>query len=233
MVKLGVRDNKPNPNATASNTETLIYRDKVVAMLGSCTPALVDASALVAEHAKKPIVTGCDPLKVFPSVRKWKYAGNFFSVPEPRDRPMGGPRRTRHPDQQRSRSGTTMVPNGQAIGGISCRHSPRNSLRGHADAEIPGGQTQFTWIIGEAGGQGAEVVLIDTISPQAIAIHEQIASAGYTPKVLNIEKGAEPVQFAEALGKLADGILVGGYWDPSLPYPGAADLAKASKVRPS
>ncbi len=31
--------------------------------------------------------------------------------------------------------------------------------------------------------------------------------AGYTPKVLNIEKGAEPVQFAEALGKLSDGIL--------------------------
>jgi branched-chain amino acid transport system substrate-binding protein len=54
-----------------------------------------------------------------------------------------------------------------------------------------------------------------------------MASAGYTPKVLNIEKGAEPVQFAEALGKLSDGILVGGYWDPSFPYPGAADLAKA------
>ena len=54
-----------------------------------------------------------------------------------------------------------------------------------------------------------------------------MASAGYTPKVLNIEKGAEPVQFAEALGKLSDGILVGGYWDPTFPYPGAADLAKA------
>ena len=31
----------------------------------------------------------------------------------------------------------------------------------------------------------------------------------------------------EALGKLADGVLVGGYWDPSFPFPGAADLAKA------
>ena len=35
---------------TASNTETLISRDSAVAMLGSCTPALVNAGALVAER---------------------------------------------------------------------------------------------------------------------------------------------------------------------------------------
>ena len=29
------------------------------------------------------------------------------------------------------------------------------------------------------------------------------------------------------LGALADGVLVGGYWDPSLPYPGARDLMAA------
>jgi branched-chain amino acid transport system substrate-binding protein len=51
-----------------------------------------------------------------------------------------------------------------------------------------------------------------------------MASAGYNPKVIVMEKGGEPVQFAEALGKLSDGILVGGYWDPSLPYPGAKEL---------
>ena len=56
MVKLIIRDDKTDPNATASNTETLISRDKVVAMLGSCTPALVNAGALVAERAKKPMV---------------------------------------------------------------------------------------------------------------------------------------------------------------------------------
>jgi branched-chain amino acid transport system substrate-binding protein len=39
-----------------------------------------------------------------------------------------------------------------------------------------------------------------------------------------IEKGAEPVQFQEALGADADGVMVGGYWDPSFPYKGAAEL---------
>src|SRR5450432_2270573 len=83
MVKLIIRDDKTDPNATASNTETLISRDHVVAMLGSCTPALVNAGALVAERAKKPMVTGCDPLEPFLSVRKWNYVWDiFFSVPD-------------------------------------------------------------------------------------------------------------------------------------------------------
>src|ERR1700743_1716895 len=51
MVKLIIRDDKTDPTAAASNTETLISRDHVVAMLGSCTPALVNAGALVAERA--------------------------------------------------------------------------------------------------------------------------------------------------------------------------------------
>ena len=83
QVKLVIRDDKTDPNATASNTETLISRDHVVAMLGSCTPALVNAGALVAERAKKPIVTGCDPLEAFKSVRKWNYVWDlFFHEPE-------------------------------------------------------------------------------------------------------------------------------------------------------
>ena len=51
-VKLIIRDDKTDPNVTASNTETLISREHVVAMLGSCTPALVNAGALVADRAK-------------------------------------------------------------------------------------------------------------------------------------------------------------------------------------
>ncbi len=62
-VKLIIRDDKTDPNVTASNTETLIGRDGAVAMLGSCTPPLVNAGALVAERRKIPIVTACAPLE--------------------------------------------------------------------------------------------------------------------------------------------------------------------------
>ena len=94
-------------------------------------------------------------------------------------------------------------------------------------ASFPLDNTQFNSRIADAKSKGADIVLIMAITPQAVAIRKQMASAGYTPKMLVIEKGAEPVQFAEALGKLADGVMVGGYWDPCFPFPGAADLAKA------
>jgi branched-chain amino acid transport system substrate-binding protein len=229
MVKLIIRDDKTDPNATASNTETLISRDHVVAMLGSCTPALVNAGALVAERAKKPMVTGCDPLEPFLSVRKWNYVWDiFFSVPDLAAAQFKALAELNAPTNKKIAFWHDNGPDGQAVGGHIWPAMAKDfGYEVVQNAEFPVDNTQFTSIIGEAKSKGAEVVLVDAITPQAIAIRKQMAAAGYTPKVLNIEKGAEPVQFAEALGKLSDGVLVGGYWDPSFPYPGAADLAKA------
>ena len=68
---------------------------------------------------------------------------------------------------------------------------------------------------------------MDAITPQAVTIRKQMATAGFLPKVLVMEKGAEPAQFGKGLGALANGVLVGGYWDPSFPYPGARELMAA------
>lgn len=229
MVRLIIRDDKTDPNATASNTETLISRDHVVAMLGSCTPPLVNAGALVAERAKKPMVTGCAPLEAFKSVRKWKYVWDLFF-----DEPELGAAQFRALADLGVQTNKKLAlwhdngPDGQIVGGkIWPALAKQFGYEIVQNAEFPVDNSQFTSIIGEAKSKGAEVVMVDAVTPQAVAVRKQMASAGYTPKVLNIEKGAEPVQFAEALGKLSDGVLVGGYWDPSFPYPGAADLSKA------
>ena len=229
QVKLIIRDDKTDPNATASNTETLISRDRVVAMLGSCTPALVNAGALVSERAKKPMVTGCDPLEAFKSVRKWNYVWDlFFHEPELAAAQFKAMEELGAKTNKKVAIWHDNGPDGQVVGGkIWPAIAKEFGYDVVQNAEFPIDNSQFTSIIGEAKSKGAEVVLVDAITPQAIAIRKQMAAAGYTPKVLNIEKGAEPVQFAEALGKLSDGILVGGYWDPTFPYPGAADLAKA------
>jgi branched-chain amino acid transport system substrate-binding protein len=229
MVKLIIRDDKTDPNASASNIETLISRDHAVALLGSCTPALVNAGALVAERAKKPMVTGCDPLEVFKSVRKWNYVWDlFFSVPELAAAQYKALAEANVQTNKKIAFWHDNGPDGQAVGGHIWPALAKDfGYEVVQNAEFPVDNSQFTSIIGEAKSKGADVVLVDAITPQAIAIRKQMAAAGYTPKVINIEKGAEPVQFAEALGKLSDGVLVGGYWDPSFPYPGAADLAKA------
>jgi branched-chain amino acid transport system substrate-binding protein len=227
-VRLVIRDDKTDPNVTAGNTESLLSRDNAVALLGSCTPALVNAGALVAERRKVPIVAGCDPLGAFRSVRKWNYAWvMFFDEGDLATAPF----------RMMSDYGITTNkkvailadngPDGAVVGG---KLWPETAKAGGYNVEqntsFPTDAQQFTSMVAQAKSTGADIVLVDAIPPQAIAMRKQMASAGLNPKLLVMEKGAEPEFFAQATGKLSDGVLVGGYWDPSFPYPGAADLAK-------
>jgi branched-chain amino acid transport system substrate-binding protein len=92
------------------------------------------------------------------------------------------------------------------------------------NASFPVNATQFGSLVQQAKSAKPDLLLVDAVTPQGVAIRKQMAAANFTPKYMNNEKGAEPVQYAQALGKLSDGVLVGAYWDPSLPYPGAKTL---------
>ncbi len=228
-VRLVLRDDKTDPNTSAGNIETLISRDKAAALLGSCTTPLVVAGALVAERHKVPMVTACEPLETFRGVRRWTYVWDlFFDEPDLAHAPFG----VLHDLALATNKKVAILydngPDGKVVGGqIWPEMAKQAGLEVVQSAAFPADNTQFTSIIAEAKAKDAEIILIDVITPQAIAIRKQMAAAGYTPKFIDIERGAEPAQFAAALGKLADGVLVGGYWDPSFPFPGAAGLAKA------
>jgi branched-chain amino acid transport system substrate-binding protein len=228
-VRLILRDDRTDPNVTASNTETLISRDHVTAMLGSCTPVLVNAGALVAERHRVPIVTACDPLEAFKSVRKWNYAWDlFFDEPDLAAVPFRMLEDFKVETNKRVAILHDNGPDGQVVGGqIWPEIAQSMGYEVVQNSSFPVDNTQFTSLITEAKIKKVEIALVDAITPQAVAMRKQMASANFTPKVLVMEKGGEPAQFAQALGKLSDGVLVGGYWDPSFPYPGAADLAKA------
>lgn len=226
-VKLIIRDDRTNPNTTANNIETLISRDKAVALLGSCTPALVNAGALVADRHKIPMVTACDPVGAFESVHKWTYVWDlFFHEPDLAAAPFHLLADLKVATNKKVAIFHDNGPDGQVIGGkLWPTYAKKAGYQVVQNSTYPLDNTQFTSTISEAKGKGADIVLIDSVTPQAVAIRKQIAAAGYFPKVLDIEKGAEPVQFATALGNLANGVLVGGYWDPSFRFPGAKTLA--------
>jgi branched-chain amino acid transport system substrate-binding protein len=228
-VQLVILDDKTDPNTTANNTTRLITRDKVDAMLGSCTPALVNAGALVADRQRVPLVTGCDPLEAFKSVKpQWNYVWDlFFDEPELAALPfqtlknLGLDAKTNKKVAILADNG----PDGAVVGGkLWPAMAKQFGYQVVQKSSFPVDSTQFTSLIQSAKSKGADVVLVDAVTPPAIAMRKQMAAAGYTPKVMVVEKGGEPVQYAQALGKLSDGVLVGGYWDPSLPYPGAKSL---------
>ena len=227
-VRLVIRDDKTDPNVTASNTESLLSRDKAVAMLGSCTPALVNAGALVAERRKVPLVAGCNPLQAFKAVRKWQYAWSlFFDELELATAPFRMMADLGLATNRKIAILADNGPDGVVVGGqLWPQAAKAGGFEVVQNTSFPVDTQQFTAMVAQAKGSGADIVLVDAIPPQAIAIRKQMAAAGYAPKLLVMEKGAEPEFFAQATGRLGDGVLVGGYWDPSFPYPGAADLAR-------
>jgi branched-chain amino acid transport system substrate-binding protein len=227
-IRLLIRDDGTNPALTAENTERLIAGGGAVALLGSCTPPLVHAGAAVAERSKIPLVTGCNPLGAFRAARQWAYAWNLFfdehdlaAVPFRMMVDMGlatnkkvailtddGPHESKLAGQlwpaQAASAGCTVVHN------VALPEDPRQ-----LEAEIS--QAQAT---------GADIVLVDAVPPQAIALRRQMVRAGFAPRLLVVEKGGEPEAFAQATGGASDGVLVSGYWHPSFPYPGAIDLGR-------
>jgi branched-chain amino acid transport system substrate-binding protein len=213
----------------SSNTETLLSRDHAQVLLGSCTPALVNAGALVAERHRIPMVTGCDPHRAFVGVRAWKYVWDlFFDEAELAAAPFEALAAAGVTTNRKLADLHDNGPDGQVVGGqLWPALAPRYGYSIVTSASFPVDGTQFTAQLADAKANGAEIVLVDATTPQAVSIRKQMAAVGYRPKVIVMEKGAEPAQFAATLGSLADGVLVGGYWDPSLAYPGARELMAA------
>lgn len=228
QIKLVIRDDKTDPNVSSGNIETLISRDHAVALLGSCTPALVNAGALVAERHKVPMVTGCDPLEAFKSVRAWTYVWDiFFDEPEIAAAAFKSITELNGQGNKKIAIMADNGPDGQIVGGqIWPALAKQFGYEVVVNASFPVDTSQFTSVIAQAKSANAEIVLVDSITPPGVSLRKQMKEGGFTPKVMVNEKGAEPVQYAQALGKLSDGVLVGGYWDPTFPYPGAADLEK-------
>jgi branched-chain amino acid transport system substrate-binding protein len=227
-VELTFLDDKTDPNVTSANVTRLITQTKVDALLGSCTPALVNAGALIADRSQVPMVTGCDPLGAFTSVKKWTHVWDlFFAEPELSALPFQTIKNLGLEDKTNKRVAflADNGPDGQVLGQkLGPATVKQFGYKQVLNKSFPTDATQFGSIVQSLKSADADIVFIDAVTPQAVVIRKQMAAAGIKPKVLIIEKGGEPVQFAQALGNLADGVLVGGYWDPSLPYPGAKTL---------
>ena len=227
-VKLVILDDASDSTTAEANIETLISRYHVVGLLGSCTPPLVNANGIVAERSHVPMVTGCDPIVSFESVTKWNWVWDiFFYDPSLAALPFKTLAAyhvtTNHKVEILHDNG----PDGMAVGGtLWPKDAAAAGYKVVSNSEFPTTTTDFGAAVASAKASGADIVLVDTDTPQAISIREQMASDQYTPKVIDMEKGAEPFQFSTAVKSLANGVMVGGYWSPSLPYPGAAQLAK-------
>jgi branched-chain amino acid transport system substrate-binding protein len=228
-VDLVILDDKTDPNQTSANTEKLISAENATALLGSCTPALVIPGALVADRNGVPLVTGCIPTGLFSDAKPWTWAwAIFFSERDIVNAPFETVKSSGAATNKKVAIIHDNGPDGVVVGKQAWPAVAKAyGYEVVANVEVPVENADFTAAVQQVKRSRADVLLVDVITPQAVSLRKQMATGGYTPKVLVMEKGGEPVQFPQALGSLADGVLVGAYWDPSFPYAGAKELAQA------
>lgn len=227
-VNLILLDDGTNPNTTVNNVQRLITADHVDALLGSCTDSLVEPGALIANRMGVPMVTPCAATNTFGTTTNWTWAWDLF---------FNSVDLTQAPFKTADDLGLKAKTN-KKVAIIHSNGKNENVMGGQEwptwaqqhgwtvayNQPVPPDQSQFTSALQAVKASGADMLLVVLPPPAAIALRKQMVSVGYSPKILVIEEGGEPQQFADALGNLANGVMVGGYWDPSFPYPGASAL---------
>jgi branched-chain amino acid transport system substrate-binding protein len=227
-VKLILLDDQTNPNTTVNNVQQLITQDHVNALLGSCTDSLVEPGALIANRMGVPFVTACAATNTFGATAHWKWAWDlFFNSENLTETPFNMADELGLKAKTNSRV-AIIHSNGKGETPIGTVEWPawakKHGWKVVYNTAVPPTQTQFTSSLQAAKAANADMLLVVISPPGAIALRKQMVSVGYDPKILVEEEGGEPLQFAQALGKLANGVMVGGYWDPSFPFPGAKQL---------
>lgn len=229
-VKLKLLDDKTDPNTVSSNIDSLVSGDKVNALLGSCTPALVIPGAIAAERAKVPFVTACAPVHDFGATKKWQWAWDIFF--DETQLPTGALKSLDDAGAVTNKKVALLHdngPDGVALGNGMPAAAKALGYDLVVNESFPTDATDLSAAVRKAKDSGADVLFVDAVTPQAVSIRKQMATAAYAPKAVIMEKGAEPQQFADALGSLANGVTVGAYWDPSFTYKGSAALADEFK----
>jgi branched-chain amino acid transport system substrate-binding protein len=227
-VKLILLDDQTNPNTSVNNIQQLITQDHVNALLGSCTDSLVEPDALIANRMGIPFVTPCAATNTFAATAHWTWAWDlFFNSENLTETPFNTADELGLKAKTNSRV-AIIHSNGKNENIIGTVEWPawakKHGWKVVYNTAVPPTQTQFTSSLQAAKAANADMLLVVISPPGAIALRKQMVSVGYNPKILVEEEGGEPLQFAQALGKLANGVMVGGYWDPSFPFPGAKQL---------
>lgn len=227
-VRLVLLDDKTDPNQVVNNVTKLITQDHVDALLGSCTDSLVEPGALVADRNGIPMVTPCASTNQFGATKKWTWAWDlFFNSEQLTETPFNAADELGLAARTNKRV-AIIHSNGLNETVIGTKEWPKWAAK-HGwtvtyNTALPPDTSQFTSAVEQAKASGADMVLAVFPPPAAIALRKQMKSADYRPKILAIEEGGEPLAFAQALGSLANGVMVGGYWDSSFPYPGANQI---------
>jgi branched-chain amino acid transport system substrate-binding protein len=231
QLKLVVRDNKSDPTKVTETARSLVSDDNAVALLGSVTPPLTIPLSVVAEQERIPALSSLTPTRAWLSANSggWKYAYDVFTD-EVEQTAVNFEASDLVPTNKRVALFTDTEEDGKAMGDLWESQAAKYGYTIAYRAQFPVGTNDFSQFIQKAKDAHADVMIAQVTPPDAAALWKQTKALGYAPVTAWPEKGGTTA-FPKAVGPLAEGASVFGYWTPTNGNVGGQALYDATKAR--
>jgi branched-chain amino acid transport system substrate-binding protein len=116
---------------------------------------------------------------------------------------------------------------GKAVAKGTLELAKKKSLEVVFQETYPPGTTDFSAILNKLKAAKPDVLVANYIPAEVIAMTRQMREQDVNVKMLSATPGGGFLDYAKALGKTAEFVYAGSYWDPSLAYPGNREFVAA------
>jgi branched-chain amino acid transport system substrate-binding protein len=231
QLKLVIKDNKSDPTAVTSTARSLVVDDNAVALLGSVTPPLTIPLSVIADQERIPALSPHTPTQAWLAGNKdgWKYA-YAVHIDEAEQTAVNFKASDLVRTNKRVALFTDTAEDGTVMGALWESQAPKYGYTIAYRAQFPVGTTDFSQFVQKAKDADADVMIAQVTPPDAAALWKQMKALGYAPVTAWAEKGAS-VGFPEAVGPLAEGTMVFGYWTANNGNVGGQALYDATKAQ--
>lgn len=231
-VKLVTADDESEPGKAAAAMEKLIKLDKVDLLLSNQAAPLVLPACIVAEKYKKFMAaTVCFPFMWSPNKFKWS-TNMFFRASMASEVPFKIWETL--PKEQRPKKIALFLedsPDGIGFGAGFVESAKKFGYTFVVNEPMAVGAKDYSSQILKMKFNKVDAVLLFGSPTDSVTFVRQMKETGLNVKYLHGWKGTWTSEFAQALGKDADGILCDGFWSEDLPVPGAKELGERYKAK--
>jgi len=224
MIEFLIRDDGSDPKTAGGLYEKLITEDKVDAVIGPYGSPITDAVADVTEkHRKLMVAPAAGTTSIWEKGRR--YLVMIFSPLEAA---------TEGTIDLAARNGLKTIAlinedalRGKAVAKGALEMAKTKGLEVVAHETYPLGTTDFSAILNKVKAAKPDALVANYVPSDIIAITRQMTELDVNVKMYSATPGGGLLDYYKALGKTAEFVYAGSYWDPVLAYPGNLEFVVA------
>jgi branched-chain amino acid transport system substrate-binding protein len=223
-IEFVVRDDGSDPKAAAGLYENLIKDDKVDGVMGPYGSAMTDAVADVTEkHRKLMVAPAAGTSSIWEKGRRY-----LIMTLSPLEAATEGTidLAARNGLKTIALINVDTLP-AKAVAKGAFELAKKTGLEVVFHETYPAGTTDFSAILKKLKAAKPDALVANYVPAEVIAITRQMKDLDVNVKMYSATPGAGFVDYYKDLGKTAEFVYAGSYWDPSLAYPGNREFVAA------